>query len=93
MLGANINDRYDDFNRVQIEKLQKFFEKIDQLEVHPHLKFTMLRLCGSPKLVYYARTTPPEHSNAVTQFFDTALKAHAERIIASARVRAPGLRV
>jgi hypothetical protein len=48
MLGANINDNYDDFNNHQMEKLQKFFDKIDELDVHPHPKYTILRLCGSP---------------------------------------------
>jgi len=43
---------------------------LDRLpELHPHMKFTLARLCGFPKVQYYASVTPPECSADVLKQF------------------------
>ena len=41
--------------------------------MHPHLKVILLRLCGNPKLLYYASTTPSEHSTELCTHFQGRL--------------------
>ena len=36
-------------------------------------KFTLLRLCAFPKVIFYASTTPPEHTVDIIKNFQTAL--------------------
>ena len=41
--------------------------------VTPQLKFTLFRLCGAPKLIFYASVTPPDHAK------QTVVAPHAPR--------------
>jgi ribonuclease HI len=74
MLGAIINDNHDDMNAMVTKRLDKFFDGFDKLDVHPEMKHNILHMCGKPKLIYYASTTPPQYSAGVTQHFDRRCK-------------------
>lgn len=81
VLGANITDEYAQYNDEQQRKVDKFFTALEQVQLHPHLAFTIMRLCGNPKMIFYASTTPPEHSLRVVEGFQRRLIQTAERIL------------
>jgi hypothetical protein len=69
MLGVNITQNFDAFNtRIRI-KVSKFFDLVDDLRLHPEAVHKILHFCGSPKLLFYASTTPVESSGDILRFF------------------------
>jgi hypothetical protein len=82
ILGANITQAYTTFNSETTTKFNRFFDKLDESDIHPQLKWTILRMCGAPKLIYYASTTPPQFSQSTLQQFDSRMIQSAERIAA-----------
>ena len=82
LLGANVGySGQDSFNeRVQI-KVQHFFDKLNAIQLHPQLKWTILRMCGVPKITYYLNTHHPNHTQNLVKHFDTLVKSTAESIV------------
>ena len=72
--GGNVSSDYTEYNAEQEKRLHAFFSKLNDIELHPQVKFTILRLCGSPKLIFYASVTPAQHSASVTSFFATQVR-------------------
>lgn len=70
VLGANITKNFAEMDEMLLGRLTRFFDSLDQLAVHPEIKHTILHMCGSPKLVYFCATTPPEHATTVVDFFE-----------------------
>jgi hypothetical protein len=70
MLGANITRHFDEFNAKMRTKIEKFFDMIDSLQLHPEAIHKILHFCGDPRLLYYASTTPPQFSGDVVRFFN-----------------------
>ena len=73
VLGSNMTSSYDEFNAKQTHRYEKFFECLTRVHLHPQVAFTIARLCGAPRLVYYASNTPPAHSAAVVAAFQSRL--------------------
>jgi hypothetical protein len=69
MLGACITSNYSAMDAKVTARVHKFFDALDALAVHPEIRHCILRLCGAPKLIYYAATTPPALSAAVINEF------------------------
>jgi hypothetical protein len=81
MLGANITDNYVQLHDEVHGKILRFFDSLDALTVHPEVKHTILHLCGRPKLLYFAETTPPHHSLPIVTFFQQRANESFAKII------------
>jgi hypothetical protein len=81
MLGGNISNAYEAFNNQQADKINKFFGALEMCDVHAQIKWTILRLCGYPKVEYYARVTPPEDALPVLQHFDTLVRKSVDSML------------
>lgn len=70
VLGSSITFNHE----LGIEKLQKrmttFAQRLVNADVHMQLKWTILRLCGAPKMLYFASTVPPDQSKMLLEWFD-----------------------
>ena len=81
ILGGVINDVYDELHAMLRGRIDRFFDSLDELVVHPEIKHTLMYFCGLPKLIYFASTTPPEHALAVLQHFEERCKRSFARLI------------
>jgi hypothetical protein len=81
MLGINITNNYQHYNKTIKERIDIFFEMIDGINIHPQIKHTLLHLCGKPKLLYYCETTPPEFASDIAAHFDKRAKESFARLI------------
>ena len=60
IVGADIAPRTDNaFLREQIAKQEAFFKLLDRVDIHPAILFTILRICGNPRLEYVCSVMPP----------------------------------
>jgi len=75
-LGADLCELPDTpFLRDKKEKTTRFFNLLEQIDLHPAITFTILRLCGNPRLEYLCSVMPPSYGLfEVTQEFDRCLK-------------------
>ena len=74
VLGAILNDHYDEMHETIAKRIDTFFDSLDALTVHPEIKHTLLYLCGRPKLIYLCATTPPDRSAPLVQHFQLRAK-------------------
>lgn len=74
MLGINITNNFVEFNKEQITKIDRFFDALQKLNVHPEIIHMILHFSGKPKMLYYCETTPPEFSGEVVKLFDERAK-------------------
>jgi hypothetical protein len=81
MLGACLNREADSFLAEKNAANIRFFETLFACPLHPQLQWTILRLCGSPKMIYLASTMPPELSTNLLKEFDGMLQQAARRIL------------
>jgi ribonuclease HI len=82
MLGSIINE--DQCNPFLIEKsvqIEKFVTKLFNTPIAAQLKWTILRLCGAPKLQYVASSLPPAVTEKLLEWFDAEMKRCIERIL------------
>lgn len=59
----------------KIAKAKLYFDTIDRLPLHPQLKTILLRLCGSPKLLYILKGMAPQHTEHIARTFDSMVRA------------------
>ena len=81
MLGGIINDVYTEVHEMIRGRIDRFFDSLDELSVHPEVKHTIMYFSGNPKLVYFAATTPPEHARCIVEHFDRRCKLSFARLI------------
>ena len=81
MLGINITNNYEEYNKVLEKRIVRFFEILNNINVNPAIKHLILHLCGKPKLLYYCETTPPEYTNTNVRLFDELAKRTFASII------------
>jgi hypothetical protein len=81
MLGACINGACDRFLESKGEQLRCFFDKLLRCHLHPQLAWTILRLCGAPKMIYLACTMNQPRALALLQHFDNCIKTAADKIL------------
>jgi ribonuclease HI len=81
MLGACVNEHGDALMEKMAAKMTAFFTKLFSCELHPQLQWTILRLCGSPKLLYAASTMPPEMTAPLMKHFGDMLHKAANKIV------------
>jgi hypothetical protein len=81
MLGASITANCSELARLKEEKFAKFFDKLITCPIHPQLQWTILRLCGVPKLKYWVSVMPPQQSLPLATKFQAMLKDAAESVV------------
>ena len=84
VLGANINPTptaQHDYCQSLIEKQKKYFDLLARLPLHPQLQFTLLRICGAPRILYYCAVTEPEVMKPVANDFDYRARKALESIL------------
>lgn len=81
MLGVNITDNFEKHNAAYKERIDKFFDAIDDLQVHPEITHAILNFCGKPRLLFYCQTTPPQHSKDIVEYFDLRVKQAFAKLI------------
>ena len=86
ILGANITSSataYAEYNATKEPDYLAFFDVLDKFDgrLHPQVLFTLARLCGYPKVQYYASITPPEHSRAVLGTFQQRCVSYLEKTL------------
>lgn len=74
LLGCDLANT-EAFVREKIEKQRAYFECLRLLPLHPQLKTTLLRLCGSPRILYFVRGMPTDGIQPLIDFFDS--EAHS----------------
>jgi hypothetical protein len=68
-LGADLNES-DAFMELQIVKVKSWFKKVKQVDLHPCLVFTILRICGAPRILYACQAMPPNYTAKLARCFD-----------------------
>jgi len=72
MLGMLLNDTeeaYESYNNSIKNRVNKFFDRLDAIDIHVELKHQILMMCGAPRLLYYCETTPPNFAKSVVECF------------------------
>ena len=71
LLGASLSCDTRSFFEKKKKKQQDFFNLLRDLHLHPALLYTILRLCGNPRITYLCAVMPPDDEmEALTQWFD-----------------------
>jgi hypothetical protein len=81
MLGACLTSVVDGFIREKADANLKFFHQLFSCLLHPQLQWTILRLCGTPKMIYLASTMPPALCMPLLQDFDKLVQKAAAQIL------------
>lgn len=84
VLGANVANSEAasrGHEATMIQKQQKYFDILNSLPLHPHVKYTLLKICGNPRILYACTTHPPESTQQLTNFFDRHIKRAVEQIV------------
>ena len=81
VLGGNISSEYKQYNEKQTNRNKAFFKNISKVPIHSQVFFTLMRLCGGPRIKYYCSVTPPEHSKTVaTEFQHEMIRLLEEKL-------------
>lgn len=81
ILGINATDSFEEFNNNITERIDRFFDSLDKIEVHPEIKHMILHFCGRPRIQYFCETTPPKFGADVVNHFQQRLKSSFGKII------------
>lgn len=73
VLGGNITNSYAEYNANQSARNARFFDCVKNVPMHPQIAFTIARLCGGPRMKFYASVTPPQHSRDTVATFQHQL--------------------
>ena len=71
LLGSVLSGEATEFIKSYFLKMQAFFRLIGTVPLHPAIIFTLLRLCGSPRLVFVCSTMEPRWTQNLAATFDT----------------------
>ena len=70
VLGANLTDAYAEYNARLMSKQALFFDNLTSMDLHPQLQFSILRICGNPRLKFHLEVNEPCHMMEVAKDFD-----------------------
>ena len=82
--GVNITSDYSGHNERQEKKNEKFFRVYDSLpslHLPAVVRFTILRLCAAPRLIFYATTTPPDQAKQVVEKFQKQVEDRVTKLM------------
>jgi hypothetical protein len=84
VLGANLSPHPQaktEFMSTLLSKQQNYFHSLKSLPLHPQVLFTILRICGFPRIAYYCCASHPDDTGPLTQDFDSTIKRIIELIV------------
>jgi hypothetical protein len=61
VLGADISDVPENYLKKYKQKTEIFFNILRDVDVHPSILFTIVRICGNPRLSYLCSVMPDSH--------------------------------
>jgi hypothetical protein len=65
----------------QFQKHTAYFDLLDSLGLHPQLAFTLLRICGTPRIKYLLSVSPPSYVSELASYFDARVVESLEKIM------------
>jgi hypothetical protein len=80
VLGADLACS-GEFLEQQFVKQRTYFDNLESTPLHPQLKTSLLRLCGSPRIRYLAGVMPSEYLTSLTAEFDARIKGIMSSIL------------
>lgn len=80
LLGADIAES-PSFMEEKLRSHQAYFDLLEEISLHPQIYFTLLRMCGSPRLKYLCSVTPPEVARPLASFFDGRVAGMVSKLI------------
>jgi hypothetical protein len=86
VLGGNITSEYGEYNARQRARTDAFLLRLRQVPLHPQVAFTLARLCGGPRLKFYASVTPPEKSSDLLRHLQAELVAFVKEALGFAEI-------
>jgi len=84
VLGANVTPNLDaDREHIKkvMDKQERYFSKLQSTTLHPQILFTLLKICGTPRITYHCATTPPTATEPLATYFDDTCKRLLELIV------------
>jgi hypothetical protein len=84
ILGANLAQHAEArrvFEQRHITRQEHYFELLRNTSLHPQIYFTLLKICGAPRIKYHCSVTHPEDTRALTCRFDELVRMHASWIL------------
>lgn len=84
VLGANIAKSHEaamEYENMYTMKQIKYFDVLKKTELHPQIEFTLLKICGSPRIDYFCSVTEPIHTHKVAGTFDELVKKRVEWLL------------
>ena len=67
VLGGVLNGVYENINAKIVKRNELFFNTLQMLNLHAAVKHAITYFSGWPKLMYYCKSTPPEHGRLVVR--------------------------
>lgn len=84
ILGANVaqsESAIDIFEKKMMEKQQKYFSYLNEVPLHSQVEFTLLKICGAPRILYTCEVQHPDEIANLTLAFDKNIKQRLEWLI------------
>lgn len=79
VLGADLHETPKTIEK-QLTKNRKFLDLLRNLPLSEHLKFTILRLCGSPRLIYFCSVNRPAFAKPVVEEWDSVVTGLVKKL-------------
>ena len=82
VLGGNIAmsaQAKASFEQDILSKQLKYFDLLKQADLHPQIEFTLLKICGGPRIRYACQVD--EHTHHLTKIFDNKVKHLIELMV------------
>lgn len=84
ILGANVAESESArriFSDKCLERQERYFTLLQRTPLHPQVYFTLLKICGSPRIKYHVSVTHPSDTDRLTARFDELIRQHASWIL------------
>mgnify|MGYP001613478373 FL=1 len=82
ILGGNIADSQEAHQLFESQILQKqlqYFKLLQEADLHPQIEFTLLKICGGPRIKYACQVD--EHTDKLAKQFDETIKRKIELLV------------
>jgi hypothetical protein len=81
ILGACVAGNGKDYVMEYKEKINKWFDKLEEVTIHPQLTFTIARICGNPKILYAMKVNPPSIAIPIAEAFASRASAFINKLV------------
>ena len=93
LLGASLSEDMTSFIDSQKDKQKAFFDLLKDVHLHPALLYSILRICGMPRIGYLCNVTPPDAKgmDELTAWFDEEVVSLLDaKFMLNGRIKAGG---